>query len=87
MYAAVWPEAARLRQTGELLRLAALIECPVVAIHGVYDPHPAEGVGTPLARTLRDFHMVVLDKCGHAPWRERYAADAFYDLLDRELGS
>jgi pimeloyl-ACP methyl ester carboxylesterase len=87
IYASVWPEAARLRQTGQLLRLIALIECPVVAIHGAYDPHPAEGVSTPLARTLRDFHMVVLDKCGHDPWRERHAAEAFYDLLDRELSS
>jgi pimeloyl-ACP methyl ester carboxylesterase len=85
IYAGVWPQAARLRQTGELLQLMALVECPVVAIHGAHDPHPAEGVGEPLARTLRDFRMVVLDKCGHDPWRERHAADTFYAHLDREL--
>jgi hypothetical protein len=29
--------------------------------------------------------MVVLDRCGHDPWRERHAADAFYALLNGEL--
>lgn len=87
IFAGVWPEAARLRRTGELLQLTRLIECPVVAVHGAYDPHPAEGVREPLARTLRDFRMVVLDRCGHDPWRERQAADTFYALLDRELAT
>jgi hypothetical protein len=40
IYAGVWPEAARLRRTGELLQLTAHIECPVLAIHGaVVDEH------------------------------------------------
>src|SRR5438477_6656945 len=46
---------------------------------------PAEAVAVPLAATLRDFQMVVLDKCGHDPWRERWAVDKFYELLDRQL--
>jgi pimeloyl-ACP methyl ester carboxylesterase len=85
IYAGVWPEAARMRQTGELLQLMARIECPVVAIHGEQDPHPAEGMGAPLSGTLRDFQIVILEKCGHAPWRERQAVDKFYEVLERHV--
>ena len=50
IYAGVWPAAAELRRSGGLLQLGTRIECPVVAIHGSYDPHPAAGVQGPLAR-------------------------------------
>jgi len=85
IYAGVWPEAAQLRKSGELLRLGSLITCPVVAIHGRQDPHPFDGVQEPLSRILKDFRMVVLDRCGHTPWLEKYACDAFYALLEKEI--
>jgi pimeloyl-ACP methyl ester carboxylesterase len=84
IYAGVWPAAAELRKTGELLRIMALVECPVVAIHGSYDPHPVDGVRKPLERITSDFRMHVLERCGHDPWRERHAAEAFYALLEQE---
>ncbi len=85
VYQGVWPEAARLRRTGELLRLSMNITCPVVAIHGDCDPHPAQGVQEPLAANLKDFRMIILEQCGHDPWRERYAMDTFYTILEHEL--
>ena len=36
----VWSEANELRRSGKLLQLGKQIMCPVVAIHGDYDPHP-----------------------------------------------
>mgnify|MGYP002065730678 CR=1 FL=1 len=33
----------------------------------------------------RYFRFVLLDHCGHKPWIERQAAQAFYDVLRREL--
>jgi pimeloyl-ACP methyl ester carboxylesterase len=87
IYAGVWPEAAAMRRTGEILAVTTRIECPVVAIHGDYDPTPVEAVAAPLAASLADFHMVVLEKCGHDPWRERWAADKFYETLERQLTS
>lgn len=87
IYQGVWPEAARLRATGELLKLAATITCPVVAIHGDCDPHPAAGVQEPLAANLKDFRMIILEQCGHTPWQERYARERFFELLERELQS
>lgn len=56
-----------------------------MAIHGDYDPHPAEGVRRPLSRVLDDFEFVLLESCGHRPWIERAARDWFYDILRQEL--
>jgi pimeloyl-ACP methyl ester carboxylesterase len=80
----VWEQAAELRSSGELIRCAEKIKCPVVAIHGNYDPHPAAGVGGPLSKMLKDFRFILLDKCGHTPWLERQAAARFYDILQKE---
>ena len=81
----VWREAAELRRSGKLLELGKNIKCPVVAIHGDYDPHPAEGVQKPLSATLKSFRFVLLKNCGHKPWIERQARDKFYDILKAEL--
>jgi pimeloyl-ACP methyl ester carboxylesterase len=85
IYEGVWPQAAELRRGGALLELASTVACPVVAIHGEFDPHPAAGVREPLQRVIRDFRFELLAECGHTPWRERRARDAFYRLLEAEL--
>ncbi len=81
----VWAEAKKLRLSGELLEMGKKIKCPVVAIHGDYDPHLAGGVREPLTRVLKDFRFILLEKCGHEPWTERYARDKFYKILKDEL--
>ncbi len=81
----VWEEAAELRKSGALLTLGQKIRCPVVAIHGDYDPHPAAGVWKPLENVLERFRFVLLDHCGHKPWIERQARDAFFRVLEEEL--
>jgi pimeloyl-ACP methyl ester carboxylesterase len=85
IYDGVWQQANELRRNGRLLELGRQIRCPVVAIHGDYDPHPAEGVREPLERVLKDFRFVLLEKCGHEPWIERAARDRFYQVLTNEL--
>ncbi|HNX42903.1 MAG TPA: alpha/beta hydrolase [Bacteroidales bacterium] len=85
IYESVWAEASRLRETNELIENAARINCPVVAIHGDYDPHPVEGVKNPLFGRLENFRMVVINKCGHTPWRERLAKDTFFEILWQEI--
>jgi pimeloyl-ACP methyl ester carboxylesterase len=85
VYRSVWPEAMALRESGELLRRVARVSCPVVAIHGDYDPHPAAGVEQPLQRILKDFSFHLLPRCGHTPWRERHAREAFFRLLREAL--
>jgi len=85
IYEDVWPEMSTIRTTGKLLACVGDVRCPVVAIHGDYDPHPASGVQEPLQRMLRDFKFIMLEKCGHTPWREKQAREAFYRVLRFEL--
>lgn len=85
LYESVWNEAQELRTSGKLLALGKQIRCPVVAIHGDYDPHPAEGISVPLASVLPDFRFILLEHCGHTPWYEQEARDSFYARLAQEL--
>lgn len=87
IYQPVWSEASRLRATNELINCADRIKCPVVAIHGDYDPHPIDGVDQPLSQRLVDFKLIRIEKCGHTPWRERHAKDSFFKILRIELDS
>ena len=85
IFQSVWKDAAELRRRGKLLELGKKITCPVVAIHGDYDPHPPEGVQKPLSEVLEDFQFLLLENCGHMPWIERQAKDEFYRILEMEL--
>jgi pimeloyl-ACP methyl ester carboxylesterase len=85
IYQPVWAEATKLRETNELINSADNIKCPVVAIHGEYDPHPAEGVEQPLSGRLKTFKMIKIEKCGHTPWKEKQAKDKFFHILSEEL--
>ncbi|MCP4688140.1 MAG: alpha/beta hydrolase [Desulfobacterales bacterium] len=85
IFQSVWGEAEELRRSGKLLALGEHIQCPVTAIHGDYDPHPAEGVRKPLSAVLKEFTFILLKKCGHTPWMERNAREAFFKILEEEL--
>jgi pimeloyl-ACP methyl ester carboxylesterase len=85
IYRSVWGEATGLRRSGKLLEMGREIASHVVAIHGDYDSHPAEGVETPLSAVIRDFRFILLENCGHKPWIERQARERFFQLLEEEL--
>lgn len=85
IHRSVWAQAVELRASGKLLESGRHVQCPVVAIHGDYDPHPAEGVREPLTAVLKDLRFVLLEHCGHCPWIERQAGHRFYEILNREL--
>lgn len=85
IFRGVWDQARELRRNGVLIQMARAIRCPVIAIHGEFDPHPAQGVEEPLSRACPDFRFLLLKKCGHRPWIERNASDAFYEALIREI--
>lgn len=67
IYKNVWKDAVELRKGRGLLDLGKFIKCPVIAIHGDYDPHPAEGIRDPLSGILKDFNFITLKDCGHTP--------------------
>ena len=85
IYQSVWEDAEELRRSGKLLKLGRQIQCPVVAIHGDYDPHPLKAIKNPLSLVLNDFRFITLAKCGHCPWMERSARDNFYTILKKEM--
>jgi pimeloyl-ACP methyl ester carboxylesterase len=84
-FQSVWGQAEELRSSGQLINYGRKIKCPVVAIHGDFDPHPAEGIRRPLSRILKDFRFILLKNCGHTPWTERLAKDQFYKTINKEL--
>ncbi len=81
VYQKLWPEAAKWRREGKLLQAAVQIKCPVTAIHGDFDPHPAAGVRIPLGKSITDFKFILLKQCGHKPWIEKQARADFYRIL------
>ena len=85
-YRQVWGEAARMRQTGELLDAASAIRCPVCVIHGFEDTTPMEGVVRPLRSLIDDLSVYEIPKAGHYPWKERYGKDRFFEVLEFEIG-
>lgn len=85
IFFSVWKEASELRRCGGLLQFAGKVLCPVVAIHGAYDPHPPKGVRDPLSAVLKDFKFFLFEKCGHKPWTERHAREQFYKAVRMEL--
>ncbi len=81
----IWEEASSMRKSGKLMEEVKKINCPVVAIHGNHDPHPALGVEEPLKAVLSEFKWVLLEKCGHTPWMEKKARDSFFRVLEEAL--
>jgi len=61
------------------------IRCPITAIHGVYDPYHFEGIREPLSEIVKDFRLIMLEKCGHKPWSEREVKEKFYEILKQEI--
>lgn len=87
VYKSVWTEASQLRSSGKLMEYANVVKCPVVGIHGDFDPHPAAGVKDPLSKILPDFRFNLIEKCGHYPWKEKFGKDLLYKIFYKEMGS
>lgn len=85
IYSSIWGEAEKMRKENHLLRLTNKISCPVIAIHGDYDPHPWQGVKIPLEERILDFRFIFLEKCGHYPWKEKFARESFLKKMIEEL--
>lgn len=85
IYQSIWKQAEQLRKSGDLLEYGRKIKCSVTAIHGDFDPHPAEGVKLPLSSCIKDFRFILLPNCGHKPWLEKQAKELFYNIIEKEL--
>ena len=76
-----WHDMLRLQAAGRYPASFAAIRAPVVMIHGAEDPHPGSMIRDSLAPYLPQLAYHELPRCGHYPWRERHARDAFIQLL------
>lgn len=85
IFSKVWSEAKKMRKDGELLKIRKNINCPLIVIHGSYDPHPFESVKSAFDGFVEKCKFILLDKCGHTPWLEHYARDEFYKIIEKEL--
>ena len=78
-------EWRKLLDSSEMMNIIPDLKCPVVAIHGDYDVNPAEAVKIQFSGVIKDFRFILLEKCGHTPWYEKYARDRFYAILKEEI--
>ncbi len=85
-YSRVWSDFVKLRdRPGYLKNEFSNIRCPVVVIHGDYDPHPIDGIRPFLESCIDDIRFYILPKCGHYPWKEKHAHQTFYQILEKEI--
>ena len=84
-YETVWSEASQLREAGYFTKIANQIKVPVRIIHGADDPTPIEGVVEPLKGRIHDMTWYRLERCGHSPWKERYAKSEFFRIVKTEV--
>jgi pimeloyl-ACP methyl ester carboxylesterase len=80
-----WDDMLRLQAEGLYPAAFAAITTPVLMLHGAHDPHPGAMIRDSLRPYLPQLEYVELDRCGHSPWKERYARDAFFAALETWL--
>jgi pimeloyl-ACP methyl ester carboxylesterase len=84
-HAETWHDVLRLQREGIEPAAFSAVQARVLMLHGDLDPHPGPATRDVLRRFLPQLEYVVLERCGHEPWRERHARDRFLDLLRRRL--
>jgi pimeloyl-ACP methyl ester carboxylesterase len=82
-----WRDVLRLQREGLEPRAFEAIQAPVLMVHGDCDPHPGPATRDLLRRFVPHLEYVGLERCGHEPWRERWARDGFLELLRERLAA
>lgn len=76
-----WADMVRLQADGTYPQKFSEIDCPVIMLHGDYDPHPGKMIHETLARFVPAIEYIEFHRCGHYPWRERHARSEFLQKL------
>lgn len=76
-----WADMVRLQHDGIYPAAFAVIGAPVLLLHGEADPHPGRLISEDLRRYVPHLEYQELPKCGHSPWLERQARQAFFETL------
>jgi pimeloyl-ACP methyl ester carboxylesterase len=80
-----WRDMLRLQGNRTYPQAFRAIETPTLMIHGDWDPHPGRMTLDTLGQHMPAIEYVELINCGHYPWRERKAAEVFFDQLRQWL--
>lgn len=72
-----WNDVLRLQREGVEPARFTRISAPVLMIHGAVDPHPGPVTRELLRAFIPGLEYVEIERCGHEPWRERYARARF----------
>ena len=76
-----WSDMVRLQESGVYPAAFTTITCPVLMLHGSYDPHPGEFIRDGLQKFIPHLEYTELDRCGHSPWIEEHGRDRFLSVL------
>jgi pimeloyl-ACP methyl ester carboxylesterase len=82
-----WNDMLRLQREGQYPASLSTIQSPVLMLHGDYDPHPGVRTRDVLRRYIPHLEYRELQRCGHSPWRERFARDEFFQIMSRWIKS
>jgi len=74
-----WSDMLRRQASGAFPAEFASIRCPVLMLHGAYDPHPGAMIRDSLEPYLPHLEYRELDECGHSPWVEKHAKARFLE--------
>ncbi|MGA2441274.1 MAG: alpha/beta hydrolase, partial [Tepidisphaeraceae bacterium] len=80
-----WNDMLRLQREGQYPAALSTVQSPVLMLHGDYDPHPGPSTRDLLRRSIPQLEYHELRRCGHSPWRERFARDEFFQIMSRWL--
>jgi pimeloyl-ACP methyl ester carboxylesterase len=80
-HAESWSDMIRLQEAGAYPAAFEVITCPVLMLHGSYDPHPGALIRDGLQKFIPELEYIELDRCGHSPWIEEHARDRFLSIL------
>lgn len=72
-----WNDMVRLQASGAYPAGFSSIECPVLMLHGTYDPHPGRMIRDSLHVHVPQIEYHEFEQCGHRPWIEAHARDRF----------
>jgi pimeloyl-ACP methyl ester carboxylesterase len=76
-----WADMLSLQADGTYPGAFATITGPVLMVHGDHDPHPGPMIRDGLRPYIPQLEYRELARCGHYPWMERHAREAFFSTV------
>lgn len=76
-----WNDLLRLHAEGIYPQAFVRVQRPVLMIHGDHDPHPGRMIHSTLKPYLPQMEYLELERCGHYPWHEHWAAEEFFSSV------